>query len=130
MAEKRVLTAAQSNTVPDDHVSTNKIVTVPVKPVTSESVPKQQVQQQHHEEQQQPHKTDQSVTAAGDCRSSSLSKQYSHKMIPAVVKQPPTKPLPLLGMERRAHMMAERRQARMDRQRQQEEQILVSQSSA
>ena len=123
-----MLAAAQGNAVPDDHMNATKIETVPVTPVTSESIPKQQLQQEHQQKhkQQQQHETNQSVKTVGDHQSSSLKKQYIHKTLAAVVKQPPTKPLPLLGMERRAHMMAERRQARMDRQRQREEQILVS----
>ena len=104
--------------VVSDHVSPDKTVTVPVSVVASERIPKQQ--------QQQPDKTlkKQSLTGV-DCQSLLFNEQHSHKAL-TVAKQPPTKPLPLLGMERRAHMMAERRQARMERQRQREEQILVS----
>ena len=97
-----------------DHVSHDETVTAPV----MEPVPKQQ--------RPQPNKPvkKQSVTSV-EYQSLSLNEQHSHKTL-TVAKQLPTKPLPLLGMERRAHMMVERRQARMERQRQREEQILVS----
>lgn len=56
----------------------------------------------------------------------SLLKQYHAVHKPVVIaRQPPTKPVAMLGMERRAQMMAERRQAREDRKRQREEQLLV-----
>ena len=106
-----------------DHVSTTTVVTAPVPVIASESVLNRQQQQQ----QSQPIKTlkKQPITTV-NTHPSSLTQQHSHK-VPTVAKQPSTKPLPLLGMERRAHMMAERRQARVERQRQREEQLLVSQ---
>ena len=110
---------SQSTAVPDhvrpDHVSPDKTVTAPVTVATTVS------KQQH--QLNKPLKK-QSVTSV-EHQSLSLTEQNNHKTL-TVAKQPPTKPLPLLGMERRAHMMAERRQARMERQRQREEQILVS----
>ena len=106
-------------TVASDHVIPDKTVTAPVAIVASEpmSKPKQQ---------QQPKKTLMKQSLKAVDQSLSLNEQHNHKPL-VVAKQPPTKPLPLLGMECRAHMMAERRQARMERQRQREEQILVSQ---
>lgn len=114
LAEKRVLTS-QDTVV--DHVSSAKAVTTSA-PVSFKSIPKQQ---------QQPQETNktlkkQSVTTINS-DPLSLNHQHNYK---AITKQPPTKPRPLLGMERRAHMMAERRQARMERQRQREERLLVS----
>ena len=60
-------------------------------------------------------------------QSSSLPKQHHvvHKPV-IIARQPPTKPVAVLGMERRAQRMAERRQARENRKRQREEELLVS----
>ena len=125
LAEKRALrsqdpvTSDHVSPVISDHVSSTMAVTAPV--VASGSILNKQQQQS------QPMKIlkKQSVTTV-NTQPSSLHQQHRHKT-PVVVKQPPTEPLPLLGMERRAHMMAERRQARMERQRLREEQLLVSQ---
>ena len=124
LAEKRALrsqdpvTSDHVSPVILDHVSSTMAMTAPV--VASGSVLNKQ-------QQSQPMKIlkKQSVTTV-NTQPSSLHQQHRHKT-PVVVKQPPTEPLPLLGMERRAHMMAERRQARMERQRLREEQLLVSQ---
>jgi len=118
LAEKRVLTS-QDHVISDD-VSPVRIVNAPtvVTSVATEAtkfVSKEQPQQQLSEIQK-----NQSVTV-----SSHPNQQRTHKTL-TVAKQPPTKPLPLLGMERRAHMMAERRQARKERQKQREEELLVS----
>lgn len=102
-----------------NHVSPVKIVNTPtvVTSVAMESTKFVTKQQQQSSEVQK----NQSVTV-----SFYPNQQHCHKTL-TVTKQPPTKPLPLLGMERRAHMMAERHQARKERQKQREEQLLVSQ---
>lgn len=112
MAEKRILTLQDA--VATDHVSPAKVVTVPVATVVSESV---------HKQQQEDIAVKKRPLTVKTSHPSSSDQQQSHKTL---THQLPTKPLPLLGMERRAHMMAERRQARMERQKQKEEQMLVS----
>jgi len=59
--------------------------------------------------------------------SSSMPKQchFVHKPV-ITARQPSTKPVAMLGMERRTQLMAQRRQAREDRKRQREEELLVS----
>lgn len=96
--------------VASDHMSHAKIASAPV--TASGPVLKQQ-----------PNKTLKKQLVTANHRPLPLNQQHKASTI---AKQPPTKPLPLLGMERRAHMMSERRQARMERQRQREEQLLVS----
>ena len=108
--------------VNSDHVSPTTTVTAPVAAVAPGPILNKQQQRS------QPIKTlkKQPVVTTVNTHPPSLNQQHTHKP-PTIVKQPPTKPLPLLGMEHRAHMMAERRQARVERQKQREEQLLVSQ---
>ena len=98
--------------------------------ISSESQVTSEVQETQVTHNKHPTSNETVATSETDnkCSMEHLQSKLHHVVHKPVIiaRQPPTKPVAMLGMERRAQRMAERRQARENRKRQQEEELLVS----